>query len=79
LARPAGPAEAAAELASLERSAKNRAENIMIVDLMRSDLSRVCVPGTVRVRLLAAADCPLGGVPRTTPGTLTGRLAGDRP
>jgi len=55
-ARPAGPIEADAQLASLERSAKNRAENIMIVDLMRSDLSRVCVPGTVRVPELLAAE-----------------------
>ena len=41
------PAEAAAQLAELERSAKNRSENVMIVDLVRNDLSRVCVPGTV--------------------------------
>lgn len=37
------------ELAS---SAKNRAENIMIVDLMRNDLGRICQPGTVRVPAL---------------------------
>jgi para-aminobenzoate synthetase / 4-amino-4-deoxychorismate lyase len=55
-ARPAGPTESAAGRARLERSAKNRAENIMIVDLMRSDLSRVCVPGTVRVPALLAAE-----------------------
>jgi len=43
------PDEAAAQLAELERSAKNRSENVMIVDLVRNDLSRVCLPGTVRV------------------------------
>ena len=35
--------------ADLAASPKDRAENLMIVDLMRNDLSRVAVPGTVRV------------------------------
>lgn len=33
----------------LFQSAKERAENVMVVDLVRNDLSRVCVEGTVKV------------------------------
>lgn len=36
--------------AALQASAKDAAENIMIVDLMRNDLSRICRPGTVAVQ-----------------------------
>lgn len=37
------------EAESLRQSAKNRAENLMIVDMMRNDLSRIAKPGTVAV------------------------------
>jgi para-aminobenzoate synthetase component 1 len=52
--RPRGksPAEDEALANELQNSAKDRAENVMIVDLERNDLGRVCRYGTVRVREL---------------------------
>ena len=54
--RGLGPEHDAALGQALTESAKDQAENLMIVDLMRNDLSRVCVAGSVRVPELFALE-----------------------
>ncbi|WP_341934186.1 anthranilate synthase component I family protein [Microbacterium sp. LWO14-1.2] len=54
--RSADPETDAALAAELAVDEKERAENVMIVDLMRNDLSQVCVPGTIRVDALWAVE-----------------------
>jgi para-aminobenzoate synthetase component 1 len=54
--RGLGPEHDAALGQALVESDKDRAENLMIVDLMRNDLSRVCAAGTVRVPELFAIE-----------------------
>ena len=76
--RPRGASrdEDRALAAELLASAKDRAENIMIVDVLRNDLGRVCRPGSVRVPRLCRLE-------RTTAvqhlvSTVCGRLAAGR-
>lgn len=54
--RSADPQEDAALAAALAVSEKDRAENLMIVDLLRNDLSRVCRPGSVLEPALCALE-----------------------
>jgi len=54
--RASNPAHDAALRLELQNSLKNRAENLMIVDLLRNDMSRVCAVGSVRVPDLFAIE-----------------------
>jgi len=54
--RHANPQQDAANAKELHDSEKDWAENVMIVDLMRNDLSRVCLPHSIEVTQLCAVE-----------------------
>ncbi len=56
LPRLADPLADERQKATLAQSAKDRAENLMIVDLLRNDIGRIAVPGSVRVPALFAIE-----------------------
>jgi len=70
--RGASPAEDEALARELLASEKDRAENVMIVDVLRNDLGRVCEAGTV----VTTALCELESFPQVhhLTSTVTGRL-----
>ncbi|WP_250287482.1 MULTISPECIES: anthranilate synthase component I [unclassified Frankia] len=76
--RPRGATpEADAELAAqLLADPKERSEHVMLVDLVRNDLGRVCTPGSVRVVEFAAVE-RFSQIMHIV-STVTGEVAADR-
>ena len=70
---PNDPEKDAQSKLALQQSLKERAENIMVVDLVRNDLSRICEQGTVNVEEL----CGIYSFPQVHQmiSTVSGRVA----
>nr|WP_218617433.1 anthranilate synthase component I family protein [Cryptosporangium aurantiacum] len=74
-ARAADPELDRERVADLVGSAKERAEHVMLVDLCRNDIGRVCVPGTLSVDSMMKAE-PFAYVHHLV-STVSGRLEAD--
>ena len=72
-ARSADPAQDAANAQALRTSAKDKAENLMIVDLLRNDLGKNCAPGSVKAERMFELES-FAHVHHLV-STVTGRLA----
>ncbi len=70
--RQSDPAADRFHASALLNSEKDRAENVMIVDLLRNDLSKVCHPESVDIAALCALES-FAGVHHLV-STVTGRL-----
>ena len=76
IARGSNPAEDRQRAEQLKASCKDRAENLMIVDMLRNDLARSCLPGSIEVPTLFGLE-QYANVYHLV-STVTGRLRADR-